>query len=267
MSLIVLGSLKNAPGVTTTALALGAVWPSERRVLVAEFDPAGGDLAGWFRLPGEPGLLALAAAARRHDPAQRVWQFSQRLPGGLAVLTAPDASEETRGAMATPGLAGAFTKMDADVLADCGRLDPGSPALDVARTADVVLLLARPVYTELKRLLSLSSALHQLRSRLGVVLIGKGNYPPGEVASAVGVEVLGSLPSDPHSAALLGGAPAAKGALRRSPLLRYAHGLVRMLVLRLPAEAEPRSISPATTAKPRSRVSAVDESPGPEVAR
>jgi hypothetical protein len=86
MSLIVLTSLKSSPGVTTAALALGAVWPPERRVLVAELDPAGGDLANRFRLPGEPGLLVLAAAARRHDPTHRVWQCCQRLPGGLAAM-------------------------------------------------------------------------------------------------------------------------------------------------------------------------------------
>jgi hypothetical protein len=236
MSLVALASLKNAPGVTTTALALGAVWPPERRVLVAELDPAGGDVAGRFRLPGEPGLLALSAAARRRDPAQRVWQFCERLPGGLTVLTAPAAGEQARRALATPGMAGAFNGLDADVLADCGRLDPASPALEVIRRADVVLLVVRPVYTELKRLAESVPGLQELRSRLGVVLIGKGNYPPGEVATAIGVEVLGSLPVDPHGAAILGGAPNTKGALRRSPLLRYALSLVRLLLVRLPTE-------------------------------
>jgi hypothetical protein len=238
MSLVALASLKNSPGVTTTALALGAVWPPERRVLIAEVDPAGGDVAGRFRLPGEPGLLALGAAARRHDPAQRMWQFCQRLPGGLAVLTAPLTTEQARRAMAIPGLADAFASMEADVLADCGRLDPASPALNVIRRADVLLLLARPVYTELKRLAEPLPGLHDLRSRLGVVLIGKGNYPPAEVATALGIDVLGALPFDARGAAVLSGAPTGKGALRRSPLLRYAQGLARLLVTWLPATTE-----------------------------
>ena len=62
MSMVALASAKGAPGVTTTAVALGAVWP--RRVLVAECDPAGGDLAARFRLPPEPNLVALGMAAR-----------------------------------------------------------------------------------------------------------------------------------------------------------------------------------------------------------
>ena len=49
MALIVLAADKGAPGVTTAAVALGAVWP--RPVLLAECDQAGGDLV--YRLPGE----------------------------------------------------------------------------------------------------------------------------------------------------------------------------------------------------------------------
>ncbi|MCP5854114.1 hypothetical protein NL323_29700, partial [Klebsiella pneumoniae] len=51
MSLIVLGAAKGAPGVTTAAVALAAVWP--RSAVVAECDPSGGDLA--LRLTGAGG--------------------------------------------------------------------------------------------------------------------------------------------------------------------------------------------------------------------
>ena len=49
--LIAVAADKGAPGVTTTAVALAAVWP--RPVLLAECDPAGGDIV--YRLPGEGG--------------------------------------------------------------------------------------------------------------------------------------------------------------------------------------------------------------------
>ena len=49
VALIAVAADKGAPGVTTTAVALAAVWP--RPVLLAECDPAGGDLV--YRLPGE----------------------------------------------------------------------------------------------------------------------------------------------------------------------------------------------------------------------
>ena len=51
MGLVVLAADKGAPGVTTAAVALAAVWP--RPVLLAECDQAGGDLV--YRLPAEEG--------------------------------------------------------------------------------------------------------------------------------------------------------------------------------------------------------------------
>jgi len=43
VALIAVAADKGAPGVTTACIALAAVWP--RQVLLAECDPAGGDLA------------------------------------------------------------------------------------------------------------------------------------------------------------------------------------------------------------------------------
>ena len=183
------------------------------------------------------------------------------------MLTGPETAEQAHNAMAAPGLAAAFSGVDADVLADCGRFDPSSPALEVARHADVVVLVARPVYAELKRLGGTLPRLQQVGSRLAMVLVGKGTYPPSEVASALGVEVLGALPFDAQGAALLGGAPAGKNVLRRSPLLRYAHGLVPLLLGRLPAKTEPQVNGPTNTARPSSAASTLKPDPGPEVRR
>ena len=69
MALIAIASDKGAPGVTTAALALAAVWP--RPVLLAECDPAGGDLVyrfpalGGGHLDPRRGVLSLAVVARR----------------------------------------------------------------------------------------------------------------------------------------------------------------------------------------------------------
>ena len=90
MALIAVAADKGAPGVTTATVALAAVWP--RHVLLAECDPAGGDLV--YRLPGvdggrlDPrrGLLSLAVAARRGLQPQQVWEHAQKLRGGLDVL-------------------------------------------------------------------------------------------------------------------------------------------------------------------------------------
>ncbi|HEV8165498.1 MAG TPA: hypothetical protein VGR74_13810, partial [Actinomycetota bacterium] len=80
MSLLALAAAKASPGVTTTAVALAATWPAERGVLLVEADPGGGDLAAWFGLAVEPGLVSLAAARRSTPPS--VQGHTQPLPGG-----------------------------------------------------------------------------------------------------------------------------------------------------------------------------------------
>src|SRR5690606_15599641 len=82
VALIVLAADKGAPGVTTAATALGAVWP--RPVLLAECDPAGGDLA--YRLPAADGgvlipttgLLSLGAVARRGLQPHQIHEHTQK---------------------------------------------------------------------------------------------------------------------------------------------------------------------------------------------
>ncbi len=101
MALIVLAADKGAPGVTTAAVAIAAVWP--RPVLLAECDPAGGDLV--YRLPAEGGgmlnpargLLSLAATARRGLRAGQIWEHTQRLAGGLDVLVGLAGAEQAQG--------------------------------------------------------------------------------------------------------------------------------------------------------------------------
>ena len=66
MALVAFASAKGSPGASTAALAVAALWP--RDVLLADCDPAGGDVA--LRMPdpdGAPldpdrGLVSLAAA-------------------------------------------------------------------------------------------------------------------------------------------------------------------------------------------------------------
>ncbi len=260
MSMVALCSVKAAPGVTTTAVALGAVWPSERRVLVAELDPSGGDLASRFGLPPEPGLLSLAAALRRSRGEQLVWRHCQRLPGRLAVLASPPGCEQASTALLAPGVLETLAGMGADVLADCGRLHhPGAATRAVVRRAALTVLVARPVVAEVEHLAADLPAIAGECPRLGLVLVGQGGYPADEIAAALEIELLGVLPRDRHGAAWLAGAPANAWALRRAALVRAAWPLARTLATRLagpadqatqPAPAVPDERRPARPAPP-----------------
>ena len=236
MTVVALAGAKGSPGVTTAALALGAVWP--RRVLLVECDPAGGDLSSRFLLNPTPGLLSLGSAARRQLAPADLWEHRQVLPGGLEVLLGPVTAEQ---GAALGHLWAEFPKalasLGADVLADCGRLQPGSPIQPLLRRADRVLLLARPTREGVAQLDNRLHTLSELGVRPLVVLLGERPYRPAEVAAALAdrpgpdVEVLGALAADGRAAAQLRGDGGRARGLGRSLLIRSARMLVERLGL------------------------------------
>ncbi len=216
-------------GVTTLTTALAATWPAGRRVLLAELDPAGATLAAGSGWAPEPGLVSLAAAARRGGDPTLVWEHCQELPGGVSVLAGPSSADHARTALGMLGpLLARLGELDADVLADCGRLDPGADFGTLA-VADRMVLVARPCLADLHALATWREN-HPLDARnLGLVLIGDGPYPDDEIAEALGVEVLARLPWDPAAADALVSVPASARDLRFAPLVRAARTLTDRL--------------------------------------
>lgn len=253
MGVVALASVRSC-GVTTLAVALTATWPGGRRVLLAELDPAGGTLAAASGWAPEPGLVSLAAAARRGVDPELVWEHCQALPGGMAVLAGPASPDQARSALGMlAGLAGRLDELDADVLVDCGRLGPGSPSLDVVAMADRVVLAARPRLADLHAVATWTDT-HPLHlARLGLVLVGDGPYPDAEIADTLGVEVLARLPWDPDAAAALVSAPASARQVRVSPLVRAARSLADRLADQLRGEPASTSPHPAPAAVPSAR--------------
>lgn len=253
--LVALASVKGSPGVTTTGLALAAAWPAARRLLI-EADPAGGDLATRLNLPPAPGLMGLAAAARHDIGPDAVWRHAHHLGGGLHVLTAPAGGEQASACLAalaaTPVLARFADGREPVVIADCGRLDPGTPALPLARHAQLTVLLARPHLGDLAHLAQRIPGLAGAGLELAVLLAAsprrlpsEATYPAPEVAATLGIPVLGQLPADEHGVALLNRSPAGlpRGG-RLVPLLRTARGLAGTLAARPPrgvATARPQT--------------------------
>src|SRR5580658_5981212 len=158
MALIAIASDKGAPGVTTAALALAAVWP--RPVLLAECDPAGGDLVYRFpaadggHLDPRRGVLSLAVVARRGMQPQQVWEHTQKLPGGLDVLAGVTNAEQGAGLSLLWGPIGKILAAlpQADVIADCGRLGADGPLYDLLAEATTVLLVTKVHVADVIRL-------------------------------------------------------------------------------------------------------------------
>jgi hypothetical protein len=235
MALIALAADKGSPGVTTAAVALAAVWP--RRALYAECDPHGGDLV--YRMPAEHGgpldpnrgLVSLAIEARRGFDASVLPRHTQRLHGGLEILVGLGNADQVHGmaGLWTP-LGRAFDRYaelpyGADVIADCGRIGPDSPTVELLAQSALVLLVARTEAEYIAhirdRANSLAARLHATqgtsvsvaRPPIGVVLIA----PPGNArhvakqvgdllaATTAGAEVLGVIAYDEAGAQALSG--------------------------------------------------------------
>ena len=253
MALIALAADKGAPGVTTTALALAAVWP--RPVLLAECDPAGGDLV--YRLPAADGgrldqrrgLLSLAVAARRGLQPHQAWEHTQKLNGGLDILTGVTNAEQGAGLNLLWGPVGRVlaASSQADVIADCGRLGVDGPLYDLLAEAAVVVLVVRASLGEVVRLrdrsAAVAAALHKRGGsgsaveavviaghkhlRTSIAEIGQALEPVPAPARVAG------LADDPKGAELLRGEWGGK--LDKSLLIRTARDIAEHLVGRLPA--------------------------------
>jgi len=251
MSLILLGAGKGAPGVTTAAVALAAVWP--RRGVVAECDPSGADLV--LRLvnqEGRPlaqdrGMLSLATAVGSNTVDLALSDHVQTAAGGLDLLVGPPSP---RHAAALDPLWPAFgvhlaAAQDCDVLADCGRLIPPTVALQLEAGARLLVLLARATVAGMAHLRPVLTDLDQrgLAEKVVVLPIGEDRRRVrGEVTDVVRhlcgstpPAVVGPLALDPSGAAGLAGEWTRH--LDRTPLVasarRVAHELDVLLAAQL----------------------------------
>lgn len=240
MGLYAVAAAKGSPGVSTTAMALALGWGSE--VVVADVDPAGGDLALRYRaedgkpLDPERGLVSLAASVRRGADASGVEAHLQTVEGDVPVLVGVSRPEQVTGlGAAWPSVSQSLARMaDRDVIADCGRVLPGSATLPVLSASSAVLLLTRPTLEELfhlrERLRALTTSLHlgdidAVPVGVAVLTHERDRASAGDVqklidSARLGATVLGTIVEEPKTAAAL--RHRLDGRMTRSMLLRSA---------------------------------------------
>ncbi|WP_028192595.1 hypothetical protein [Salinispora pacifica] len=235
MAVICLASAKGSPGVTTAGLAFALTW--SRPVVLAECDPAGGDIAaGYLRhleLDGGHGLMQLVVAELRGQAGEQFWsQLVDLDPPRTQRLLLPGIATPAQAASLDPnwyGLASFFASLEHgdprfDVIADCGRLVAPHTPWPLLSRADLVLLAVKPT---LASLLPGRAAVQTLLAgagpgsdgRIGLLVVGDGDYDDRAVSRHLGVPVIAHLPHDDRSARVL----AEGGTVRtRLPLLRAA---------------------------------------------
>lgn len=248
MALLAVASDKGSPGVTTTAMALAAVWP--RRAVLAELDPSGGDVAFRMRGPGgaalsrDRGVPSLAASLGTADRPVSVFEHVQRLDGGLEVLLGRYTDEHTGALAGRWHDLGTFLNAipGVDVVADVGRLYRESPALGALRQASGVVLVTRSSNNAVAHLLDRTTALaRQMDSHtpgglaLYVVVLAAERDERSEReidgvlrASNIPATVLGSIAFDPTAAGMLAGEW--RGQFHKSPLVRTARDVAARLI-------------------------------------
>jgi hypothetical protein len=152
LAVVVLCSAKGAPGVTTSAMLLAALWP--RPVVLVDADTAGGDVA--LRVPGpdgrplnpDRGLLTLLPIARRGIAPQALREHLQELSGGTQVIAGLGSSEQAQAVSSLwPVLGETLARAEYDVIVDAGRVGPHSVHLPVLQQADLVVTVLRPGLT------------------------------------------------------------------------------------------------------------------------
>jgi MinD-like ATPase involved in chromosome partitioning or flagellar assembly len=234
VTVISFASVKGAPGVTTTACLVGATWPSDRRVLVAECDPSGGDLAARFALSSKRGWSTFATALRRSGANAAIEPHLQQLPGGLDVLVGPGGSDGTTTIRATDELLVRTSNRSAglwDVLVDVGRLPQGDlPASGwLARSDKVVILLRNDAASLLHARNRAREILAVCGDRVALAVVGDNRYGNEDIAEFTGMPVIGNVPFDPVAAAVAAGDQGSERRLSRSFLINSALHLSQSL--------------------------------------
>jgi hypothetical protein len=201
MTIIAVGSVTGSPGATRFVLGLAASWPDPtRRRVVVEADPDGGRLGAELGIGVEPGLMALALAAR--GGGLTADDLVERGAGGVGdwfVVPAPPSAEQTSSALAhAAGSLAAVMASDAAGgsiwLVDAGRLSTRSPAMPFARAADHVVLVTGGTFPLLQLLPHRVDALRADGCVVSVVAVEPTSWSPAEVAEFVGADVVAVLP-------------------------------------------------------------------------
>jgi hypothetical protein len=258
--LTVVTSGKAAPGVTTSVWALTLGWP--RPLLVADCDPAGGDMAAGLlagRASADRGLLYWSSAARRgiltstaasmfsaHAVAIPEQSDAWLIPGFTNATQGYSFNEDTWQRLAD-ALQATASVLGRDVLIDSGRLVGDRGNWPVIRAADRVLVAVRPSVRSVHAAQDATTRLQQELGDLNAVsalVIGDGPYSAAEVAAALQLPLAGRLPHDREAASVLsdGASMSMRKPLQRSPLLKAATDLARSLTAATQLETDGASL-------------------------
>ncbi|MEV7006641.1 hypothetical protein [Streptosporangium sp. NPDC051022] len=258
MAIYTLMSPGGSPGVTTTALAVTYAWGG--RALLAECDPKGGSvLAGLLtgRTEGVRGGLLELALSIAHDPTSAtLWKYVISLDQGAREWLLLPGIRDPRHLIQLDGAWDAIVEMitaatgdTMDVVIDLGRIGGSETPMRLITASDLVVMLLRPT---LRQAADAKPRLDALGRRVGtsvpvaLCLTGRGDYAADQISQALyDLPVIGEIPHDPRSAAVLSDGAAPRRTFRSSPLMRGASRLataMRQHLVETPNVEESREV-------------------------
>ena len=259
MAMIAMTSGRAAPGVTTSVALLATVWPTP--VVVADLDPAGGDLTtGWCNGSSNDGprwadrsVVSFALESRRTDGSLSTGLAEHLRPVAgvpncrfLAGLIDPThlsfvMSEWSRlsralAEVSRPG-------RGVDVLVDCGRFGADTP-LSVLAAADLVLIGVRPDRRQGVAARYLAGQLRPIVpvEKLGLVVCATSTLRTLELEQQVGVCADIELPNDARIAEVFANGGRRPLRWQRSRLVRKAHDTAARLHTVLNEQRQPTTM-------------------------
>ena len=252
MTVIALGSVRGAPGVSTLAWSLALTWPTSRRLLLVEADPAGGVLAARLGRGSDRGWASLAATGRHHLSTAMIEGHAHEVGDGVWLLPTPPSPTRTATILTSLGerLAAVLAEWKGDVLVDCGRTTGSEPSAPLLWGADRLLLAVCPEVDAVQVTAAMTPELAADGLRpVSLAVIGSRPYRPREVADVLRLPLAAAVPWDPTTAAAVWSNPHA-WRVRRSPLLRACGHLAGTLISALEGSAESADASGSETDRP-----------------
>ena len=234
--LIGLLSAGGSPGVTTTALAMGSVWPGP--VVVIDADPSGGDVAAAAGGRVDASLSNILELVRlgRHDRLPQVLNSQiQTMPFGTPVVVGFGDPSQV-GAVSWPELAAGLRAVQhLDVVVDLGRWGMPFHAAPLLRACDLLMLVVRTQTRALRRAERVLPLVREDLNRANpgnagvdlLVVDDHGSFSVADISRRLGVHVVGELPYDAKTSAVFSDGASPPRHLERTPLMRSMHSIVR----------------------------------------
>ncbi len=223
--LVSVASAKAAPGASTLAALLAAMWPGDvARRVVLEADADGGVLAARWRAgwgtTWQPGVAEFAAQARTGIDTV-LDDVAQDIGGGVGLLAClPDRRAATAVGALNDELAARLAGSDALVVADVGRARRETRGL--WRRSQAVLLVTAAGIEGVQATGPLRAELSDAGARCGLVVVGDSGHELVEYGEVVGVDPgwVWQVPVDPRAARVVDEAGPASQKVKRSRLGR-----------------------------------------------